>query len=273
MDLYPLFRWLNLLGLPFVTSYPGLSLKMRSLLPSATALILLSAFVSADKPLIGDLEAYNRGYLGEFPSQTFQSSDIAAPLFQVNTFDPNLIDNSGYIFLTLEYRGKGGPAIFSSKDLSLVYADLKYQRAFDARAQERQGFQYLTFIEGGFCHIFDNTYQKKWTVTVDGLGGTEADIHEFQFTTTGTAIMSVYQDVRFNLTVLGGAMDGWLSDSVFQEVELETNRVTNVWRASNHFNLNDTLLEYNPETTFRGGEGFDWFHLDSVFKVRVCFSD
>ncbi|KAL6363740.1 hypothetical protein LRP88_03162 [Fusarium phalaenopsidis] len=200
---------------------------MRSSLPSATALALLSTFVSADKPLIGDLEAYNRGYLGEFPSQTFQSSDIVAPLFQVNTFDPNLIDNSGYIFLTLEYRGKGGPAIFSSKDLSLVYADLKYQRAFDARAQERQGFQYLTFIEGGFCHIFDNTYQKKWTVTVDGLGGTEADIHEFQFTTTGTAIMSVYQDVRFNLTVLGGAMDGWLSDSVFQEVELETNRVTN----------------------------------------------
>ncbi|WAO89305.1 DUF1992 domain-containing protein [Fusarium falciforme] len=241
---------------------------MRSSLPSATALALLSAFVSADKPLIGDLEAYNHGYLGEFPSQTFQSSDIVAPLFQVNTFDPNLIDNSGYIFLTLEYRGKGGPAIFSSKDLSLVYADLKYQRAFDARAQERQGFQYLTFIEGGFCHIFDNTYQKKWTVTVDGLGGTEADIHEFQFTTTGTAIMSVYQDVRFNLTVLGGAMDGWLSDSVFQEVELETNRVTNVWRASNHFNLNDTLLEYNPETTFRGGEGFDWFHLDSVFKTK-----
>ncbi|RMJ10030.1 hypothetical protein CDV36_010340 [Fusarium kuroshium] len=241
---------------------------MRSSLSSVTALALLSTFSYADLPLIGDLKAYNRGDLGEFPYQTFQSSDIVAPLFQVNTFDPNLIDNSGYIFLALEYKGKGGPAIFSSKDLSLVYADLKYQRAFDARAQESQGFQYLTFIEGGFCHIFDNTYQKKWTVTVEGLGGTGADIHEFQFTTTGTAIMSVYQDVRFNLTALGGAMDGWLSDSVFQEVELETNRVTNVWRASNHFDLNDTLLEYNPATTYRGGEGFDWFHLDSVFKTK-----
>ncbi|KAF4464797.1 hypothetical protein FALBO_8342 [Fusarium albosuccineum] len=232
----------------------------------AAAFIVSTTSVSADKPFIHDSGLYNGGFLGQFPSQKFHSSNVVAPLFQVNTLEPDLVDDSGYLFLALEYDGKGGPAIFSSKDLSLVYADLKYEQTFDARAQDRQGFEYLTFIEGGSCHVFDTSYQKKWTVTSSDFAGTQADIHEFQFTNQGTAIISIYQDVRNNLTVFGGAVDGWLSDSLFQEVDLETNRVINVWRASNHFDLNDTLVEYNPKTNFMGGEGFDWFHLDSVYK-------
>ncbi|KAM5345612.1 hypothetical protein ACJ41O_011473 [Fusarium nematophilum] len=230
----------------------------------ATAFALFAILASADKPFINDLSAYNGGYLGQFPSQTFHSSDIVAPLFQINTFEPDLVDDSGYLFLTLEYGGKRGPAIFSSKDLSLVYADLKYERTFDARAQERRGVNYLTFIEGGECHVFDTSYQKKWTVTAKDLGGTRADIHEFQFTGQGTAVMSIYQDIRYNMSVFGAAIDDWLSDSIFQEVDLETNRVINVWRASNHFDLNDTLIEYNPKTTYMDGEGFDWFHVNST---------
>ncbi|KAF4981793.1 hypothetical protein FZEAL_2466 [Fusarium zealandicum] len=231
-------------------------------------LTLFAMLTSADMAFINDAEAYNEGYLGQFPSQTFHSSEVIAPLFQVNTFEPDLVDDSGYLFLSVEYNGKGGPAIFSSKDLSLVYADIKYERTFDARAQQNQGMRYLTFIEGGDCHVFDTSYQKQWTVTAKDLAGTRADIHEFQFTGQGTAIMSVIQDVRYNMTAIGGALDSWLSDSIFQEVQLDTNRVVNVWRSSNHFSLNDTLVEYDPHTTFMEGEGFDWFHLDSIFKTK-----
>ncbi|KAJ4269717.1 hypothetical protein NW762_001385 [Fusarium torreyae] len=232
-----------------------------------TVLASLAALSLGDEPMINDLGAYNNGDLGLFPSQTFKSSDVVAPVFQINTFEPNLVDDSGFLFLTMEHDGKSGPAIFSSKDLSLVYADIKYERTFDARAQLKNGGKYLTFIEGGRCHAFDSMYQKKWTVSIKDLGAVEANMHDFEFTNQDTALMTAYQDVRYNMTILGGDIDGWLSDSIFQEVVLETNKVTNVWRSFNHINLTDTLVKFNPKTTFMGGEGFDWFHLDSVFKT------
>ncbi|KAM0339207.1 hypothetical protein ACHAPU_011009 [Fusarium lateritium] len=240
---------------------------MFSFLVTATVLSLLGTLSLADDAPINDLEAYNSGYLGLFPSQDFRSSNVVAPIFQISTFEPNHVDDSGFLFLTIEHDGKSGPAIFSSKDLSLVYADLKYEQTFDARAQVRNGGKYLTFIEGGRCHAFDANYQEKWTVSVQDLGNTEGNIHDFEFTTQDTALMTAYQDIRYNLTSIGGEIDGWLSDSIFQEVEFETNRVTNVWRSFTHMNLSDTMTNYNPKTTFMGGDGFDWFHIDSIFKT------
>ncbi|KAF5673036.1 hypothetical protein FHETE_3521 [Fusarium heterosporum] len=240
---------------------------MFSFLVTATILSLLGTLSLADDAPINDLEAYNSGYLGLFPSQDFRSSNVVAPIFQISTFEPSHVDDSGFLFLTIEHNGKSGPAIFSSKDLSLVYADLKYEQTFDARAQVMNGGKYLTFIEGGRCHAFDANYQKKWTVSIQDLGNTDGNIHDFEFTTQGTALMTAYQDIRYNLTSIGGEIDGWLSDSIFQEVEFETNRVTNVWRSFTHINLTDTMIEYNPKTTFMGGDGFDWFHIDSIFKT------
>ncbi|KAF5588231.1 hypothetical protein FPCIR_7249 [Fusarium pseudocircinatum] len=241
---------------------------MLSFLVQVAALASLATPSLADDAPVNDLKAYNKGFLGQFPTQEFKSSDVVAPVLQISTFNPNLVDASGFLFLTMEHGDKSGPAIFSSKDLSLVYADISYVKTFDARAQVKSGGKYLTFIEGGRCHAFDANYQKKWTVEIEDLGTTQGSIHEFEFTTQGgTALMTAVQDVRYNLTALGGEMDGWLSDSIFQEVELETNRVTNVWRSFTHVNLTDTMVKYSPKKTFMHGDGFDWFHIDSVSKT------
>ncbi|KAF5665998.1 hypothetical protein FCIRC_10353 [Fusarium circinatum] len=241
---------------------------MLSFLVQVATLASLATLSLADDAPVNDLKAYNKGFLGQFPSQEFKSSDVTAPVFQISTFNPNLVDDSGFLFLTMEHGDKSGPAIFSSQDLSLVYADISYAKTFDARAQVKSGGKYLTFIEGGRCHAFDANYQKEWTVEIEDLGTTQGSIHEFEFTTQGgTALMTAVQDVRYNLTALGGEMDGWLSDSIFQEVELETNRVTNVWRSFTHVNLTDTMVNYSPKKTFMHGDGFDWFHIDSVSKT------
>lgn len=240
---------------------------MLSLSVQTIVIALLAVLSFADVVPINDLESYNNGFLGQFPSQSFKSSNVVAPVFQINTLDPNLVDDSGFLFLTMEHGERSGPAIFSSKDLSLVYADINYDRTFDARAQVRSGGKYLTFIEGNRCHGFDANYQKRWTVSIRDLGPTEANIHDFELTTQGTGVMTAYQDIRYNLTAIGGEMDGWLSDSIFQEVDLDTDRVFNVWRSFTHINLTDTMVKYNPEKTFMGGHGFDWFHIDSVFKA------
>ncbi|KAF5715237.1 hypothetical protein FMUND_6957 [Fusarium mundagurra] len=241
---------------------------MLSFLVQVATLASLATPSLADDAPVNDSKAYNKGFLGQFPTQEFKSSDVVAPVLQISTFNPNLVDASGFLFLTMEHGDKSGPAIFSSKGLSLVYADISYAKTFDARAQVKSGGKYLTFIEGGRCHAFDANYQKKWTVEIEDLGTTQGSIHEFEFTTQGgTALMTAVQDVRYNLTALGGEMDGWLSDSIFQEVELETNRVTNVWRSFTHVNLTDTMVKYSPKKTFMHGDGFDWFHIDSVSKT------
>ncbi|KAF7554186.1 hypothetical protein G7046_g6884 [Stylonectria norvegica] len=266
---FVLVSWVRVAQTPLFTT---MAVSFRSFATAFLSLLFLVCVrfhvVVADQPLYKELDWYNRQKLGKFPNQTFHSTDIVAPLFQVNTFEEDLVDDSGYIFLTVNFNGKGGPAVFSSKDLSLVYADVNYDASFDARAQVKGGDQYLTFFEGGDCHVFDESYRLKWTVTAKGLGSTKADLHEFQFTNQGTALMSVYQDVKFNMTDVGGPVDGMLSDGVFQEVELDTNRVIYVWRASNHFRLTDSYVKYDPNRTFGGGEGFDWFHINSIYKHK-----
>lgn len=244
-----------------------MSLSLLSLF-TAFVISLHLGSVTADAPFYRDLNAFNQQWFGQYPNQTFHSTDIIAPRFQVNTFQPDLVDGSGYMFLTVNYGGKGGPAIFSSEDLSLVYADINYKPSFDARAQVRKNKKYLTFFEGGYCHVFDDSYRKMWTITAQDLGRiTKADMHEFQFTDAGTAIISVYQDIKYDMSAIKGPNNGMLSDGIFQEIDLETNNVLFVWRASSHFNLTDSYSAYDPKNNFMGGEGFDWFHINSVYKV------
>ncbi|CAM1509280.1 Fc.00g030190.m01.CDS01 [Cosmosporella sp. VM-42] len=243
----------------------------RSVLSLVISSFLLAGLTAADQPFYDDLDGYNREVLGMYPNQTFHSTDIIAPLFQVNTFEPGLVDSSGYIFLNGYYGGKGGPAIISSKDLSLVYANFTHDQTFDARAQVKGNEKYLTFFEGprgGVCRVVDDAYNLKWTVTARGLGNTKADLHEFQLTDEGTGIMAIFQDIKFDLSPIGGRKDAMLGDGVFQEVDLETNNVLYVWRASSHFNLTDTYVPYNPDHHFMGGEGFDWFHINNIYKNK-----
>ena len=170
-----------------------------------------------------------------------------------------------FIFLTGTCDGKSGPMIFSSKDLSLVYADLRYDASFDARVQKQSDNDYLTYFADGVCYVLDNDYQPRWAITPKGLGNSTS-LHEFQFTDNGTAIISVYEDIPFDLSPIGGPRNGILRDAVFQEIDLETSNATYQWRASDHFDLADTMIEYESN---QGEESrpFDWFHLDSILKV------
>ncbi|KAJ4125559.1 hypothetical protein NW768_009180 [Fusarium equiseti] len=93
----------------------------------------------------------------------------------------------------MDHGDKSGPAIFSSKDLSLVYADIKRNTTFDTRVQMGNGGRYLAFIESGRYHAFDANYQKKWTVSTRDLRAADANIHDCEFISQGNALMTTYQ--------------------------------------------------------------------------------
>lgn len=69
------------------TATCGCNLSCRQ---PAGALLIRAAL--ADVPLSTDAEAYNAGALGVIPNQTFRSSPIIAPIFQVTTLVRDAID-------------------------------------------------------------------------------------------------------------------------------------------------------------------------------------
>jgi hypothetical protein len=91
------------------------------------------------------------------------------------------------------------------------------------------------------------------------------DFHEFRLTNDGTALMTIYSTVKADLSSHGGPTEGWLYDSMFQEIDLATDKLLFEWRASDHFAVDQS----GQPLRGRGGseeQPFDFFHINSVDK-------
>ncbi|PTB66238.1 hypothetical protein BBK36DRAFT_1118859 [Trichoderma citrinoviride] len=172
-----------------------------------------------------------------FPSQTFRSSPIVAPIFLLNSppQNDNLADNASHIFLGTVYgTQRAGPMIFSARDLSLVYADQQYENTYASNAYLVNNTRYLGFWEGGHtrghangnCLFFDEAYNLRYNVTAQGLNDARADMHELSVTGAGTVIFSTYFNIPFDCRPVGGPEDALLMDSGFQEIDLATGELT-----------------------------------------------
>jgi hypothetical protein len=98
----------------------------------------------------------------------------------------------------------------------------------------------------------------------DGLTG---DMHEFHITPEGTALITVYHAIPYDLSPMGGPTKGWLTDSIFQEIDIETGDLIFEWRASEHVATTDTWRVW---TGGKDGTDYnhavDFFHINSVDK-------
>lgn len=247
---------------------------------AAASMWLGAGLVSADREPMTDVEAFTA--LADehdgFPHQNFRSSDIVAPVFQINSIDRERLGDERYLFLGSVYgHMKGGPMIVDSRDFSLVYADQKYENAYTSEVQMIDGERYLTFWEGGhtrghangYCLIFDEQYNLKYNVTAQGLHGALADMHEMMVTEDRTVIFSTYFNIPYNCSAVGGPEDAMLMDSGFQEVDMETNEVLFDWAASKHFSIEDTHARYGGGFGVGDNSGFDFFHINSIQKVLL----
>lgn len=93
----------------------------------------------------------------------------------------------------------------------------------------------------------------------------EGDLHEFKITRDNTALLTVYATTKADLSSLGKFSEGWLLDSLFQEVDIATGKLLFEWRASEHFNVTDTYMT-NPFGGYIKSIPFDFFHINSVDK-------
>lgn len=233
----------------------------------------------ADVPVFNNLQEFNELVTASkgFANQTFKSSPIVAPIFQVNLLDEDGVDDADYIFLGTVYGQKAGPMILDAKDLSLIYADQQYANTYTSQVEYIDGKRYLAFWKGahsrghanGRCLFFDETYNLAYNVTAHGIDDTLADMHELKVTENKTVIFTTYRNIPYDCSPVGGPQDAYLMDSGFQEVDIETSEVIFQWAASDHFNITDSYAPYNENYGVdpSRNSGFDFAHINSVDKT------
>lgn len=96
----------------------------------------------------------------------------------------------------------------------------------------------------GYAHAYDHTYREDYLVAAQKLN-VKADIHEFEMVGNGTAIVTAYELRAWDLSPFMAtpqmvSRPGYIKDSIFQEIDLETNEVIFQWRASDHINMGDS---------------------------------
>lgn len=107
----------------------------------------------------------------------------------------------------------------------------------------------------------DSSYEvaRKILPVGEGLTG---DLHEFRITEHDTALMTIYKKMQADMTAYG-IDDGWIFDSIFQEVDLDSGELLFEWRASDAFPVHDSQaslfgLGASPSSAF------DYFHINSI---------
>jgi hypothetical protein len=134
--------------------------------------------------------------------------------------------------------------------------------ADDFRVQSYQGQPVLTWWQGtgfgglsqGTDYIADSSYHV--IATVHAGNGLDTDGHEFLVTPQGTALITAFEQVPYDLSSVGGPKDGQAIDGVVQEIDIASGHVLFEWRSLDHVPLSDS---YQPVES-----PYDYFHINSV---------
>jgi hypothetical protein len=141
-------------------------------------------------------------------------------------------------------------------------------RASDFRVQQYEGKPVLTWWQDPLVGngqrnagevIANSAYQQ--IAIVRAGNGYQPDLHEFQITPQGTALITIYNGIDCNLSAVGGPKDGAVADTLMQEIDLKTGLVMFEWHSLDHVALADSYASsvHASQTT-----PFDYFHINST---------
>jgi hypothetical protein len=203
--------------------------------------------------------------------QSFRSRpDLQPPQLTVTTNLPGSAPGDLFVapFAAAALPLQHGPAIFDGQG-RLVWFDPIPGRAgvLNFRAQTVFGKPVLTWWQGqlivpypgmglGQGVILDSSYHQIGVVIAGN--GYQADLHDLVITPRGTAWVTVYPPVIWNLQGLGGAPDASTLDGVVQEIDIRTGLVMFEWHTLGHVPLLDTNVAPLANVVY------DPFHINSV---------
>jgi hypothetical protein len=193
---------------------------------------------------------------------------LEPPLVSVHTLSP--ARSSGDALLApYGTLSQAGPMILDSSGGLVWFNPLRAPLvATNLRVQRLDGAPVLTWWQGvvtthGFglgVDVVDNT-RYRTIAEVRAGNGYEADLHEFQITPAGTALISSYHAVDCDLAGVGGRAFSAVTDSLLQEIDIRTGLVMFEWTSLDHVPLSASYASPAGSSTIWP---FDFFHLNSI---------
>lgn len=216
---------------------------------------------------------YNDAEYGFYVTQTFKSSPQVTGVPIVNFMEPfTRCDDGSYLLITPRGKVAESTPMILDVNGSLVWAATKkYGQVYNLQVQSYKGQEYLTFWAGddtvgghgvGTHYMLDQQYREQYRIkAANGLG---ADLHAFTITANDTALISIYDKKFADVESMPGYhRKGWIWDSVFQELDLQTGEAIFEWRASDHI---DVSKSYHPIGEMEESDPRDVYHINSVRK-------
>jgi Arylsulfotransferase (ASST) len=141
--------------------------------------------------------------------------------------------------------------------------------ATDFRVQHYERQPVLTWWQGnetagvgvGQDVIANGSYQV--IKVISAANGLSADLHEFQLTPWGTALITAEYPVYWNASTVGGSAHEIVLDSVVQEIDIATGLVEFQWDSLDHIPVTASYLRA-PKKQYGPGNPYDYFHVNSV---------
>ncbi|HEY2398548.1 MAG TPA: arylsulfotransferase family protein [Solirubrobacteraceae bacterium] len=223
--------------------------------------------VAAQDPISFAPETVHRGAPSDV--QSFLSRpDLRPPTVSVGT--RSMAAASGDEFVA-PYTGPGqaGPMILDASGALVWFKPMRAPAsAANLRVQEYEQRPVLTWWQGiasvhGFGRgedvIDDGSYSQ--IARVRAGNGYQADLHEFELTSHGTALITVYNPILCNLSAVGGPAYGAVTDAMIQEIDIGSGLVEREWTSIDHVPMSDS---YEHAAGSRLDWPFDFFHVNSI---------
>jgi hypothetical protein len=166
---------------------------------------------------------------------------------------------------------KVGPLIIDDQGRPIWFRAVPAgESATDFRVQHYRGEPVLTWWQGttsagpgrgqGVDYILDRNYQT--VATVKAGNGLDADLHEFRITPEGTALITIYHDVPYDLSPVGGSASGLVVDGIVQEIEIASGKVLFEWHSLDHVGLDESQAP--PPAADDTTTAYDYFHVNQA---------
>ena len=259
-------------GASFVPSQPFVQgervVVHASVRSGGTRRPVLDTFAIADQdPLTRTPERIHRGSPSEVQS-FYSRPDLHPPRVTVTAQSPLVAPGDEFV---APYTGPGqaGPMILDPSGGLVWFKPLPTNTfATNFRVQEYLGAPVLTWWQGdisvhgyglGEGVIFDRSYND--VAHVRAGNGLQADLHEFQLTPQGTALITAYEPILCDLSANGGQASGGVTDGLVQEIDVKTGLVMFQWSSLDHVALDESYVR----STFASVHSpWDYFHINSI---------
>jgi hypothetical protein len=205
--------------------------------------------------------------------QSFRSRPLLHPPVLTVTANSTAVAGGDEFVAPYTGPGEAGPEILEPNG-SLVWFDPlpRYTSATNFKVQQYAGQPVLTWWQGdisvhGFGMgegLIDNSSYTT-IAHVRAGNGLFQDLHEFQLTPQGTALITAFDPIHCNLSSVGGPADGAVTDGVLQEIDVRTGLVMYQWTSLDHVGLDES---YEAASRSSIPNPFDFFHINSISLDR-----